>query len=64
VLAVIVTLYMFDCVLNAMTNPIFALASGGISGAVLEERKTNQVRGTPSVVPRRALVQPRQNQPG
>jgi hypothetical protein len=64
VLAVIVTLYMLDCVLNAMTNPIFALASGGISGVVLEERKTNQVRGTPSTVPKRALAQPRQNQPG
>ncbi|HEY9739670.1 MAG TPA: O-antigen ligase domain-containing protein [Coleofasciculaceae cyanobacterium] len=64
VLAVIVTLYMLDCVLNAMTNPIFALASGAMAGAVLEEKKTNQVRGTPSTVPRRSLAQPRQNQPG
>jgi hypothetical protein len=64
VLAVIVTLYMLDCVLNAMTNPIFALASGAMAGAVLEEKKTNQVRGTASTVPRRSLAQPRQNQPG
>ncbi len=35
VLVVIVTLFMLDCVLNAMTNPVFTLASGSISGLVI-----------------------------
>lgn len=61
VLAVVVILYMLDCIINAMINPIYALASGGIAGAVLEERKINQVRSAPAI-PRRSLAQPRQDQ--
>ncbi len=61
VLAVVLTLYMLDCIMNAMTNPIFALVSGGISGVVLNETGTNQVTGDRSSVPRRSLAQPRQN---
>jgi hypothetical protein len=36
VLAVALTMYVFDCVLNAMTNPVFAMVAGGISGLVLK----------------------------
>jgi hypothetical protein len=60
VLAVIVTLYMLDCVLNAMTNPIFALASGAMAGTVLEQRKTNQLTSAPAVR-KRSFTQPRQS---
>lgn len=35
-LTVIVTLYMVDCVLNAMVNPVYILALGGISGLLLD----------------------------
>ena len=49
-LGVALTMYMFDCVLNAMTNPIFALIAGGISGLVLkapESLKTKKVISSP-----------------
>ncbi|PSB03068.1 O-antigen ligase family protein [Merismopedia glauca] len=38
-LAIIMVLYMFDCISNAMINPIFTLASGGISGVVVKHIK-------------------------
>lgn len=43
VVTMIVVLYMLDCVLNAMINPIFILASGGISGLAMKERETRKV---------------------
>jgi hypothetical protein len=39
VIAVVVVLYMFDCTLNSMVNPVFILACGGISGLVQEDKK-------------------------
>lgn len=42
-LAVLLCLYMLDCVLNAMVNPVFALISGGISGLVLQ--KPENIKG-------------------
>jgi hypothetical protein len=36
VLGIIVALYMIDCLLNAMTNPIYILACGGIAGTMLK----------------------------
>ncbi len=45
VLAVVLTLYMLDCVLNGMVNPIFALTCGGISGLVLQGKETKEVTG-------------------
>ena len=59
VLAVILALYMLDCILNAMTNPIFALTSGGISGLVLSDTATNQVTRKRSSISRRSLAQQR-----
>jgi hypothetical protein len=38
-LAVCVVLYMLDCVLNAMVNPIFMLAAGGLAGVALQPRQ-------------------------
>jgi len=34
-LAVVVALYMFDCLFNSMVNPIFALGAGGLAGIVM-----------------------------
>lgn len=39
-LAVALTMYALDCILNAMTNPIFALISGGLAGIVLQEENS------------------------
>lgn len=38
-LAVCVCLYMLDSVLNAMVNPIFMLAAGGLAGIAIQPRK-------------------------
>lgn len=35
-LAVVLVLYMVDCVLNSMSNPVYTLACGGIAGLVLK----------------------------
>jgi hypothetical protein len=59
VLALVLALYMLDCILNAMINPIFALTSGGISGLVLSDTATNQVTRKRSSVSRRSLAQQR-----
>jgi hypothetical protein len=40
VLAVMVVLYMIDCILNAMINPIYILANGGIAGIVLQKARS------------------------
>ena len=63
VLAVALVLYVLDCFLNAMINPVFALISGGISGLVLSEPATSPVKNARASVPRRSLAQQRQNQP-
>ncbi|WP_416676293.1 O-antigen ligase domain-containing protein [Egbenema bharatensis] len=39
VLAVGVVLYMVDCILNAMINPLYILAVGGIAGLVLKPKE-------------------------
>jgi len=41
VLAVLIALYMLDCLLNAMVNPIYVLACGGIAGYVIREPARN-----------------------
>ena len=37
-LAVGIVLYMLDCVLNAMVNPIFMLAAGGLAGVAVQPK--------------------------
>ena len=44
-IAVVLILYMLDCLANAMVNPIFTLACGGIAGVALKEPQTNKLRG-------------------
>jgi len=39
VLAVALTFFVLDCLLNDMFNPVFPLISGGLTGLVLQERK-------------------------
>jgi len=46
-LAVCIALYMFDSVLNAMTNPIFMLAAGGLATVSVQSKQatTAQLNG-------------------
>ncbi|MCC3410664.1 MULTISPECIES: O-antigen ligase domain-containing protein [unclassified Microcoleus] len=57
-LGVAVTMYMFDCVLNAMANPIFAVIAGGISGLALKAPESLKAKKTisPSPPRRQSLV--------
>ncbi|MEG4118336.1 O-antigen ligase domain-containing protein [Microcoleus sp. N9_B4] len=55
-LGVALTMYVFDCVLNAMTNPIFALIAGGISGLVLKAPESLKAKKTSSPARRQSLV--------
>lgn len=56
--AVALVLYMLDCILNAMINPIYILACGGIAGLVMSpERKRQSV--SKSASPRRYVTQQR-----
>ncbi|TAE97826.1 MAG: O-antigen ligase domain-containing protein [Oscillatoriales cyanobacterium] len=55
-LGVAVTMYMFDCVLNAMANPIFAVIAGGISGLVLKAPESLKAKKTSSPPRRQSLV--------
>lgn len=55
-LGVALTMYVFDCVLNAMTNPIFALIAGGISGLVLKAPESLKAKKTTSLPRRQSLV--------
>jgi hypothetical protein len=55
-LGVALTMYVFDCVLNAMTNPIFALIAGGISGLVLKAPESLKSKKISSPARRQSLV--------
>jgi O-antigen ligase len=61
-LAVIITLYMLDCLLNAMINPIYMLACGGIAGVALKPTRASSVTRIRSSVTQRQLLQQRQRQ--
>jgi hypothetical protein len=41
--ALMVVLYMLDCVMNAMINPIYILACGGIAGLVMSPEPKRQI---------------------
>ncbi|MGA2231623.1 MAG: O-antigen ligase domain-containing protein [Tepidisphaeraceae bacterium] len=51
VLAVIVTLHMWDCLLNAMVNPMFMMACGGLSGLSAVTIRVVQQKVTVSAAP-------------
>jgi len=61
VLAVILSLYMLDCVLNAMVNPMFSLTCGGISGLAMATETPKTTSSRSSGV-KRALPKQRQQQ--
>ena len=48
-LAIVLLLFVVDCLLNDMFNPVFPLISGGLSGLVLEEivRKRDYIKNRP-----------------
>jgi hypothetical protein len=63
-IALITVLYMVDCLVNAMINPIYILAAGGIAGLVLKRervnKKTAQISAPERLIPsRRYMIQPR-----
>lgn len=47
VLSIVLALYIFDCLLNAMMNPIYTLACGGLTGLLLKPSKTLKTRRQP-----------------
>jgi hypothetical protein len=54
-LAAVVGLYMVDCLVNAMVNPLFGLAAAGVMGGVAMESRSVYKRaatGTPASVSR------------
>lgn len=50
-LAVCIVLYMLDCVLNAMVNPIFMLAGGGLAGVAVQPMRVTKAQMQPVVRP-------------
>jgi hypothetical protein len=60
-LALVLILYMLDSALNAMACPVFMVASGGISGLVMQEPQTSKAISDRSSIPQRSSVQRRQN---
>jgi hypothetical protein len=49
VLAVIVTLHLWDCLLNAMINPMFMIACGGLTGLLpVKIKYVQRVATTPT----------------
>ena len=62
-LAIALTMYMLDCILNAMVNPVFALICGGLSGLVLKETELKKVTSDRLLVAGRSPAQQRQKQP-
>jgi hypothetical protein len=55
-LGVALTMYVFDCILNAMTNPIFSLIAGGISGLVLKAPESLKTKKSISPPRKQSLV--------
>jgi hypothetical protein len=61
VVALMTMLYMVDCLANAMINPIYILAAGGVAGLVLKRERLRKSLPSPGrLVPsQRFVVQPR-----
>lgn len=59
VLGIALTMYVFDCVLNAMTNPIFTLIAGGISGLILKAPESLKPNKNSSQSTKRFLNRPK-----
>ncbi|MFM9265544.1 O-antigen ligase domain-containing protein [Tychonema sp. BBK16] len=56
VLGITLTMYAFDCVLNAMTNPIFMLIAGAISGLVVKAPENLKAKKISSKTTKRSLT--------
>jgi hypothetical protein len=61
VLAVTLVLYVLDCLLNAMVNPIFALTAGGLSGLVIRETQPKQTLVRGKTIARKRMKATEQN---
>ncbi|EDX71894.1 hypothetical protein MC7420_5038 [Coleofasciculus chthonoplastes PCC 7420] len=60
--AVVVLLFMADCLLNAHPTPTYILASGSLAGLVIKETRIKQVKSNRAAVTRHSLAQKRQHQ--
>ena len=60
VLSVVLALYLFDCLLNAMVNPIYTLVCGGLVGLLL--RPPESLSSKRKSVPRASSMPRRQRQ--
>jgi hypothetical protein len=62
IMALMTLLYMVDCLANAMINPLYILAAGGLAGLVLKREKIHkQAPKTPARLgpSQRYIIQPR-----
>ncbi|NJK66140.1 MAG: O-antigen ligase domain-containing protein [Microcoleus sp. CSU_2_2] len=55
-MGVALTMYAFDCLLNAMTNPIFAFIAGGIASVALNAPENLKAKKMSSPTTKRSLV--------
>ncbi len=62
VLSVVLALFLFDCLLNAMMNPIYTVACGGLTGLLLKPPETQKIKRK-SVARSPSLGQPTHNLP-
>jgi hypothetical protein len=53
-----VLLYMVDCILNALINPLYVLAAGGIAGLALKPREKLRKKAKPQLIPMEQQVMP------
>lgn len=60
VLGIIIVLYVVDCLMNAMVNPIYILACGGIAGVAMKEIRTSKRTTTGSLLAKRRQLQQEQ----
>lgn len=58
VMAIGVLLYMVDCILNALVNPLYILAAGGIAGIVLKPKEKLKKKVPAAVAPAEPQLAP------
>jgi hypothetical protein len=63
VLSVVLALYLFDCLLNSMMNPIYTFACGGLTGLLLNPPESLKTRRKLAVNPSSRGQPPNRTQP-
>lgn len=62
-LSIAVSLYMIDCILNAMVNPLYILAAGGIAGLAMKPLEKGAADNRLTPIPRYVIRQVQPTQP-